>query len=325
MVRRSILMLVAIVPLLTNNVWGAELWFGGIAPSIYSKKFGGGPYDFLQMFQPGAPWSKGASGLQVFQTTAPLILDESDETLRSIFAFLKSHNIELAVEMGLLAGDDASGNKVCGLHIEGYAAPRTAQRVAMRIQQNGGDLRYIAMDEPLFYGHQFTGPNSCQWSPEQVARDILPRAQAVKQIFPNVMIGDDEPVAQKNASNWNDQIIEWTHTYQKVVGQPLAFIRADVQWKNPWQSDLANLKSRLHQEGIKMAINFNGGGEPGDQSDEGWAQTAINRCRTIEANPRLSPDMATVQSWVRWPSHLLPESQPGTLTNVLMQCEQYAH
>jgi hypothetical protein len=66
----------------------------------------------------------------------------------------------LAIEMGLLSGNDSSGRQACGVNVEGFGAPDTARVTAERIKRNGRELRYVAMDEALWYGHHFSGKNA---------------------------------------------------------------------------------------------------------------------------------------------------------------------
>jgi len=300
-----------------------DVWFGTIA-----QKFGGADYDYLRMFRPDAPWAKSAGKLQVFQMTNALILHESDDTLKMIFADLKRRHMALGVEMGLLAGLDASGKYICGRAVEGYAAPDTAKVVAARIKKDGGELDYIAMDEPLWYGHHVHGPNACLSSPEDLARQIAARVKVVRQIFPNVKIGDVEPLGLPGAPDWTRQILAWTKVYRQIAGEPFSFVRADLVWNGSWRRNLLALKGGLRREGVEYSLIYNGNGDEGrgqnypvliEQNDQVWTETAIRRFRAIEADPQVAPDQAVIETWDPWPTHMLPEDRPGTLTNVLLQ------
>ena len=39
----------------------------------------------------------------------------------------------------------------------------------------------------------------------------------------------------------------------------------------------------------------------------------------VESELRVHPDQAVIESWVKFPTRMLPENQPGTLTNVVLQ------
>lgn len=260
--------------------------------------------------------SQPCAGL--FDEWRPL-LREPDDVLQKVFADLKRRHIALAVEMGLLAGKDSRGNQACGRGIEGYGAPDTAKVIATRIQKNGGVLQYIVMDEPLWYGHHFHGANACQSSMDDIAREVATRVAIIRQIFPSVQIGDDEPVATPQPADWIEEVTQWMQAYRRAVGEPLSFVHADIQWTGPWRQQLPLFKNAVKAQGAQFGVIYDGGGTEKQESDQLWTQEAVERFRAVEANPSLVPDHAILQTWVRWPEHMLPETEPGTLTNLVIQ------
>lgn len=306
-----------------------EIWLSGVAPFLRQKMFQepSSSSDYLDLFKPDAPWQKVSQRTKVFMTNGGLILRESDAVLQTVFADLKRRHIALAVEMGLLSGKDSSGKQECGVGVEGFGAPDTAKVIAERIRKNGGELRYVAMDEPLFFGHHFGGKNACQWSMNDVARDIAPRAAALREIFPAVEIGDVEPVgaAENVPPDWVEEIAQWTQVYQQVVGQKLSFFHADVVWTSPWQQQLAAIKRVAHERGLKFGVIYDGGGTGKQESDELWTQEALQRFRAVESNPATIPDHAAFQTWARWPHYMLPEDKPATMTWLVNQYVNWRH
>lgn len=300
-----------------------DVWLTGIPPWVRAHSFNDpSPSDYLDMFKPDAPWSKSAGRLRVFQTTGGLINRESDETLQKVFADLKRRHIAFAMELGLAtARQDSTGHQACGVNVEGITTPNATRVIAERIKKNGGELRYVAMDEPLWYGHHYNGKNACGFTLSELAAAIAPNVAVLREYFPSVEIGDVEPIAppSQQAADWTDQVIAWTRTWRQVIGQPLAFVRADVAWTGPWRQELPTLKRKLHAEGLKYSLIYDGGGTGRTETDEVWTQEAAERFRAVEADPQMAPDQAVIQTWVRWPSHMLPETQSGTLTNLLLQ------
>lgn len=297
-----------------------DVWLIGIPPWARVNVFHDTtPSDYLDMFHSDAPWSKSASQLRVFQTTGALVLRESDDTLKAVFADLQRRHIALAIEGGMLTGVGPSGHFECGRGVEGFGAAGSMRVLANRIKKNGGELAFIAMDEPLWYGHHFRGTNACQWSPEYLAQQILGELKEVREIFPEVKVGDVEPIASPQPEDWTDQIIAWTRTWRQITGEPFAFVRADVVWTGSWRTELPALKRKLRAEHIEYSLIYDGGGTGKQESDQLWTEEAAQRFRMVEADPQMAPEQAVIQTWVRWPSHMLPETQPGTLTNLLLQ------
>ena len=303
-----------------QGAFAAEIWLSGVSPFVRQKMFGETQSDYFGLFKPDAAWSKSAQQVKVFMINAGVVLHQSDDEVKAIFADLKRRQIALAIEMGLLSGKGPDGKvQECGVGVEGFGAPDAAKVVANRIQRNGGELAYVAMDEPLWYGHHFKGKNGCQWSMEKVAQDMVSRIADLREKFPNVKIGDVEPIGTAQPPDWTAEIAQWTQVYRQVTGESLSFFHADVLWKAPWQPQFAAVKSQMQKGGIKFGVIYDGGGTGKPESDDLWTQKAAQRFHSVESNPSLVPDHAIFQSWVRWPHNMLPETQPGTMTNLVLQ------
>ena len=298
-----------------------EIWLSGMSPFVRQKMFQESESDFFELFKPDAPWSKSAQQVKVFMINDGVIMHESDDEVKAMFADLKRRHIALAIEMGLLSGRSSDGKQQeCGVNVEGFAAPANAQVIATRIQKNGGDLAYVAMDEPLWYAHHFSGRNCCQWSMERVAQDIVTRVADLRAKFPNVQIGDVEPIGTAQPADWVQEITEWSHVYQRVLGEKLAFFHADVAWTAPnWRQQFSAVKTNMQAEEIEFGVIYDGGGTGKTESDDSWTQEAEQRFHLVESTPSLVPDHVIFQSWARWPHHLLPETEHGTMTNLVLR------
>jgi hypothetical protein len=331
--RRWLIMvcLLAILWPLAAAAGGAEeIWLSGVAPFLRQKMFQEpiSSSDYLDLFKPDAPWQKVSQRTKVFMTNGGLILRESDAVLQAVFADLKRRHIALAMEIGLAtARQDSTGHQACGVNVEGITTPNATRVLAERIKKNGGELRYVAMDEPLFYGHHFNGANACHFTLSELAGSIAPNVAVLRELFPSVEIGDVEPMgaAQNLPPDWIDEIAQWTQVYQQVVGQKLSFFHADVAWASPWQQQLAAVKLMAHARGMKFGVIYDGGGTGKQESDELWTQEAIERFRMVESNPSTIPDHAVFQTWVRWPHRMLPEDVPGTMTWLVDQYVNSKH
>ena len=306
-----------------QDALAAEIWLSGVSPGVRQKMFQESESDYFELFKPDAAWSKSAPHVKVFLINGGLLLRQSDDEVKAVFADLKRRHIALAIEMGLLSGKGPDGKlQECGVGVEGFGAPDNARVIADRIQRNGGELAFVAMDEPLWYGHHFKGKNSCQWPMERVARDMVSRIADLREKFPNVQIGDVEPVGTAQPPDWIEEIAQWTQVYRQITGEKLSFFHADIVWTSPWQQQLGAVKRVAHERGLKFGVIYDGGGTGKQESDELWTQEAIQRFHAVEANAATAPDDAVFQTWARWPHKMLPESQPGTMTNVVLQYVQ---
>jgi hypothetical protein len=130
-----------------------------------------------------------------------------------VFADLKRSHIALAFEIGVLSGKDSSGRQACDVGIEGFAAPDTARGDRQRIKNNGGELRNVAMDEPLVRALR------CLGSMCDLAHDIAPRAAVLRKIFPSAEIG---------AVRLDRGAHQWTQAYRQPVGETLRLFHDDI-------------------------------------------------------------------------------------------------
>jgi hypothetical protein len=287
-----------------------DIWLGAIDPISGANR--APRMDFRDLIHPDAPWQQAALKVKVMQVITQFIADAPDELLIATFDDLKRRGIALAVESLMLSGDFS-----CGGGIEGFAARGQMAALVARVKALGGTLDYIAMDEPLWYGHHFAGPNACRFSIPELARIIAWNVAGIRRSFPDVKVGDTEPVPAANPSAWSDEIVEWAAAYKAATGSNLAFLHADIDWQGAWAPALRTLRARMHAAGIKFGIIYNG--DPSDQTGVQWTHRAEQRFASVECDPTLMPDQAILQTWHEHPLHMLPETKAGTMTNLVLR------
>jgi uncharacterized protein (TIGR03437 family) len=287
------------------------VWFSPIAPAAWNNMIGS--VDYLDLFAPGAAWTNASSRIQVFKMYPEMLSQTfpgsfSDATLQEIFSWLNSHNIALAVEFPPLTPTAA-----CGMGVEGFGG-QLALPTATRIQQLGGKVKYLAFDEPFYHGSTlYTGPNPCNWTPQQIAVNALQSVTQVRTVFPDVIVGDIEPVP--GGPNWLSQYTAGIDAWQAAAGVPFAFFHFDVNWQIDWKPSVGSLIPALGQRGIPFGIIYNGWAS--DLSDAQWMSDAENHFAEWEAQGGAIPSHVIFQSWYAYPEHVLPESDPTALTYLI--------
>jgi hypothetical protein len=303
----------------------AQIWLGGEDPVVQRDKHKQDPADYMNLFKPNAPWATAAAGLTAFKISTQFVLHADDEQLRAVIDGLKSRHIGLAIELGVLDGE---GPGHCGFHVEGYASPASINAVGRKVQKLGGQIDYVAMDEPVWFGHIFgNGAGDkvgCRYSLAGVADKVATKIAQLRQFFPKIQIGDVEPV---NGRSGGPQSIADTIAFvdllrQKTGGAP-AFLHADIAWNTNWSPLLESLATQLHARGIRLGIICDGDANVG--GDAAWVAQALQRCRAIAANGKVKPDDYIVQSWEPLPTRMLPETDAGTLTYEAKQARALFH
>src|SRR5215472_9484917 len=282
-------------------------WF---APFPHDTAGDPGVLDFFALFDAGAPWDAAAAHIQVFKMYEQ-IMAFPDASLRTMFADLRRRHIALALEFGpLLVG-------TCGSGSEGFRGDRGLQ-TAQRIHDLGGVLQYIAFDEPYFFGAIADGPNACHYTPDEVAGNAKQSVDALRTAFPDLVVGDIEvvpagaPVVPGGTTDtsWLEGYQRWIDAWQRVTGEPLAFFDFDVAIDADWRGSVEALRRALKIRSVPFGLIYVGEGN----SDAEWVTSAAQFASDYENKGGTVPDQRIFQSWIRFPTHALPETDPHTFT-----------
>jgi hypothetical protein len=280
-------------------------WFAPLPPGIWSDG-PAGVEDYMKLFTPSAPWSEAASHTKVFKVSNnPVFLAElpgtpSDSQWRQVFADLNRRGIELAIEWGPLTPEG------CGTNMEGFDG-ETGVRMANKIKALGGPLNYIAMDEP------FAGALGCNWTPRQTAENALRSIARVRTVFPDVIVGDIEPIPAAQApADWLRRYAAWLDAWEEVFGAPLPFVHLDVNWSLDWVPHVEAMRHEMVSRHIPFGMIYNDYWE--DITDADWVRDAIAHFTKYETQTEVTPDHVVFQTWDHHPLHALPETSPAAMT-----------
>jgi hypothetical protein len=320
------------MPMLSDRRLSRLMWLAGFvllniaaarpaaAQKIWFVPRGGpaGVPDYMGLFRPDAPWQQAALHVQVFEVPGELRSTASDRDLTQIITDLRRRNIGLAMAMGPLSGNTYAG-KPCGFHVEGYSAPGEAVAAADRIKSLGGVIQYFSMDEPLYYGHYWGGTNACHSSIADIAKETAEKIRRVRQVFPQVQFGDVEPLQGLTPATWLADLQTWFDAFHADTGQPLAFFRFELIFTKPWQQYIPPLTQLLRREGIPLQVIYDSNFDDAGASDERAVAGTIANFKAYESGGRAPPDVAAIQFWSKYPSHVLPETDPRSATYMIDQ------
>lgn len=287
-----------------------QIWFAGVDPVVRQDRKQD-QNDYSKLFDADARWPVASSRLQVLEVSTQFITRARQDQLQQVIDSLKAQRVSLAVS-GLVL----TGTSRCGIGVEGYTGPGDMELTANRILKLGGRLDYVTMDEPLFYGHLFSGRKACNDSIESVAQQVAANIGVIRRLHPNVKIGDDEPLIVRDGVDWVAMLNDWFKAYRSASGEPLAFLHADVNWRSGrWQAELGKLASMTRASNVPFGVIYNG--DPSAKSDSDWTTQAEERFHLVESRLGIQPDHAVIQTWMSRPSRMLPEDEPGTMTYLL--------
>lgn len=301
----------------------STVWLAGDDPVVQAQKHKSEPADYMDLFKADSPWPNATRRVAAFKISMQFALRSSEEQLTTLIDDLRRRHIALAIEMGLISGP---GPNQCGMNIEGYSSPTGPENAAKRIKAHGGQLDYVAMDEPVWFGHHFgegsgrlAGKRGCQYSLPELVDKIAPQIEMLRRYFPNIRVGDIEPISSKwGGKSSIDDFVAFDELLRKRLSNTPVFFHADIAWAIPgWKPLLEDAAGRLRRDGIRIGVICDGDETVG--TNEAWVRQALERCSEVQSDPRIDPDDLIVQSWEKLPTRMLPESDPGSLTFEALQ------
>jgi hypothetical protein len=287
---------------------------------------GPGTLDYLGLFEHPEEWTRARAVITVFkfyaqhtQTPAPAIVGPNtyDALVRaSAFRKLTSWRIKTALEAGAVkefwCTPDASGME---------ASIRSTLDALKAIEDAGGTLAYLAMDEPWVSGRA----NVCGGPAlEPTADRVAPYMTAVARAYPKLKIGLIEAYPFSSAD-----AIETMVQLLRARGVPPAFLHMDVDWHLLKTGDFARDMKRLQAFAASQSIPF--GIIIVGYNGEADAQYAIDAAGIVNLIADgfqtwdAMPQHLVFQSWVVTPTGLfitpsnLPENQLYTHTNLVWE------
>ncbi len=274
-----------------------------------------GSLDYMDLFTEDAPWTQAAEHIQVFNLFGGWVAhfpweppDATEDELRQIVNDLNRRGMAIGFEASPLVATDK-----CGRGIEGFFGPEEGLRIVNTLKRLGANVSYVSLDEPFAFGHIYSGSNACQWPAEKIAQQVQAYIAAIHTVYPDAIIGDNEPLWQGVDVK---ELIDWLDAYKTVTSSNLPFIHLDLDFSRvDWPVAAKQLEDAARSRGIEFGIFYLG--DAGDATDAVWLNKAFERARIYELVTGGKPDHVKFESWVDRPDFLLPETKPDTFTALI--------
>lgn len=260
--------------------------------------------------QPNGPWPAFMDHVKVVSILTQALVKIPDADLARVAARLKQKHIAFGLEM-LAQAYDPPG---CGGGVEGYYATDQTAALAAKLKRAGVDLQYIAMDEPLWFGHYYDGKGACRSSIENVAERVAKNLREYQNHFPNVIIGDGEPIPSiTDQPHWQDDFREWQRVFRAKTGKPLAFMSVDINWGvKHWPDGLKAWQNFARNDALPFGIIYNAAPSSAAMSNQDWLDDAQRNFTHIEKTLGIVPNWAVFASWDKFPGHAITDNYgPG--------------
>lgn len=200
-----------------------RVWLAGIDPVVAAdrQRIGmtasrpGAANDFMELFQPNAPWPRAASAIQIFKVSTQFLHRSTDEQLAAVIKDLGHRHIALAFAAEIMAT-----TAQCGNGVPGYTTKAVIQTAADRVSRLGGNIEYVAFDSPVAFGHFniLNKPAACNYTMQQLVQNIAPQIAILKARFPAIQFGDVEPVNNHTVC-WLAEYLEFARQFKQQTGE----------------------------------------------------------------------------------------------------------
>ena len=286
-----------------------SVWFGPKPPLPFkAKRPTKGSFDYLRLFTPGATWKRAAQRVDVMKVNASWVDQATPAEVRQVVTDLKRRGISIALEISPLVRPQGVDHRLGGFNGRDRYSP------IKKIKAAGGVVGYVSYNEPYAYASVYPRPGGPQWPLERVARELREFDREVRAHFPNVRIGDIEPL-------WKDmnvgQLQMWLDTYRQVTGRNVGYFHLDLDFNTRpnWPQDAKAMEAFCRKRGIPFGIIYYGNRT--DTSDARWVKRARDRALVYERDYGGQPDHVIFQSWHDYPNHLLPETSSAAFTSLI--------
>jgi hypothetical protein len=284
-----------------------------------------GSLDLIDMFKHPESWRVARGKIDVFgfylqeltKTTndpAPVGCPDCGPNLwprlkeEGVFSKLRSWGIDVAFEAGVIPGKQVDE----GLNALALGAAKNHCLAIRRIQEAGGDVRYIQIDEPL----EKAGPRHAGYGAAAAAAAEAAYISAVQSAFPGVQVGETEPYPAHGVA----ELEAWLRAVQANSAKP-AFLHLGIDFQRLDRNrneqaaltrDLRELRRFCEERSIGFGVTIWPARWP--ESDQEYYEATMRRIRTIRAALGGAPEHAVFQSWVknRLGEKTIPRNLPET-------------
>lgn len=288
------------------------VWFAPLPPMPQNAgRLYFGSEDYMDLFQADAPWVKAAEHIDIFKFYGEWVAHNvGSDRLQQAVLDLNRRGIPIGIETGPLDPDET-----CGQNTEGFATIQASMDMLQAVKDAGGIVQVIALDEPFYYAKHYDGANACHWDTEKIAAEVDEFIDAARTIFPEIIVGDIEPLTGPADAN---EMQAWLETFEQVNGYPLAFLHLDIDWSRPtWVEETGQLVAYGVEHDIPIGMIYFG--NHFDPDDATYLAVAGERIKKLELEAGVLPQHIIFQSWNDKPDYVLPETQANTWTSFINQ------
>jgi hypothetical protein len=282
----------------------------------------GGSLDFVDLFEKPDQWAVARGKIDVFKFYLYPLIHTTPEARTGFgnnlwpqfqktkaIAKLREWDIDIAIEKGVFPRRRINE---LGAEQTAMLAVKPTLLGIRHIEEEGGRVRYLAMDSPYLYA----APRNCNYPVDATVRGVAQFANSIARQHDDLLIGDIEPYPFFTAH----QLEVWIDALRQQRVR-LAFFHLDINYarleRNPnearrYVADVRELQRFCDKRGIALGVILTSGYAPID-TDRDYYESALKDLLRIKSALG-TPRHCIVQSYQvsSGPDKTVPRNLPET-------------
>ena len=295
--------------------------------------------EYMRLFADNQTWPEDHPGISVFGMSSGALQKLDDARLRTIFRFLRTHNLKFATNVQILRGPP-SDVSLCpdGTHGQGEGYGYNVEEINTRLRSlvtasrpNGEMLDYAVFDEPYAFGHVIpqtrngngSVQHKCQMSATEAGDRVAAGIQDLRATMyngANIRLVETEPLTALASP-----VRKWLEfgDFLDHMGGDVPQLRFDIQYDSDpqnliWPTTVQQFASFIELRGIATDFIVDGN-RSAKQSDAQWIASARARLcslRKLKAAAAHPYDLI-FQSWDALPAAVIPHGASDTILDFI--------
>jgi hypothetical protein len=159
------------------------------------------------------------------RVSAQFLHRSTDDQLSTVINDLRRRHIALG-----MSGEIMQQSR-CSQGIPGSTDISVWRTVVDRVTRLGGKIEHVEFDSPVAFGHYniLKKDTACNYTIEELVRNIAPQIEVIKTAFPDARFGDAEPVNSLTIGKMDDNL-QFAKEFFRQTGVRVSFMDADIIW-----------------------------------------------------------------------------------------------
>lgn len=265
--------------------------------------------DFQLLFARPDKWSEAAKLIDTFSFTSSYLLRTPIQIARRQVELVQSLGMKVDVSISAVQVDKHH----CGDGVEGVTWTGEPAEELQRLTAISSRIDSFSLDEPLTFGHFYSGPHACKFSIQETAARLRQSIADIRKYYPSAKLFDQEalPKTASDGAVWPQILSEWLHLFNGPDnGHTFSGVMLDISWDRPWTETVSRTVNIIHASDLRAGLFLNS--EHRASAAQWMASARQNWCALGKLQAEI--DDVVIANWNDMTVPNLPGDNPLSLT-----------